>query len=280
MASCLVTRCPNCLAVFEVSSTQLAQAQGWLRCGQCAQTFDSTGLVVPWTDSRPEHAEQTQARMDLQTFLRQKDTGTEQTPVPEPLPPLSTPPADQALLAFEQALATFPGPDAHRLDLPQPNPSLEAAPSSRRALGKRLGLFLLGIAATLQLAWALHPFWRDSSVLGSAIQATETRTGWSVPAWRQPQALRIDSSSLERADGGQQLEWIVLNRSAWPAQAPALALDLNNAQGELIVRRVLLPSDVDAPVRIDPDGQWAGELLLDVPAELEITGYRLRAFYP
>lgn len=218
--------------------------------------------------------------MDLQAFLRQKDLGTEQMPAAEVPHSPSPPPADQALLAFEQALATFPGPDAHRLELPEPSPSSEPTPSSKGASGRRLSLFLLTVAATLQLAWAMHPVWRDSPVWASAIKVAETYTGWVVPASRQSQALRIDSSSLERADDGQRLEWIVLNRSAWPAQAPALALDLNNAKGELIVRRVLLPSDVGAPIRIDPDGQWAGELLLDIPAELEITGYRLRAFYP
>ena len=235
---------------------------------------------MPWTDPRPEGIEQAEARMDLQAFLRQKDLGTAQTTGPQTPSPMSTAPAAQDLLAFEQALATFPGPDAHRLKLPQSSPSSEPASSGMGTLGRRLSLFLLGVAAMLQLAWAMHPVWRDSSILGATLQAAETHTGWSVPLGRQPHALRIDSSSLERADGGQRLEWVVLNRSAWPAQAPALALDLNNAKGEMIVRRVLLPSDVGAPVRIDPDGQWAGELLLDIPAELEITGYRLRAFYP
>lgn len=227
-----------------------------------------------------DESRQTEQRMDLQVFLRQKDMGATQTPALETPRPSPTPPADQALLAFEEALATFPGPDAYRSEHQEQVISSGTAHASAGALGRQLSLFLLSVAAVLQLAWAMHPLWRDFSVVASIVQTAEAKTGWTAPAWRQPQALRIDSSSLERADSGQRLGWVVLNRSGWPAQAPALALDLNNAKGELIVRRVLLPGEAKAPDHIDPRGQWAGELLLDVPAELEITGYRLRAFYP
>lgn len=46
-----MTCCPSCRTTFRVSPEQLAQAQAWLRCGQCDRVFDSTGLVVNWQES-------------------------------------------------------------------------------------------------------------------------------------------------------------------------------------------------------------------------------------
>lgn len=49
-----ITRCPACSTTYKVVPDQLKIAQGWLRCGQCQQAFDSTGLVVNWPDAHPD----------------------------------------------------------------------------------------------------------------------------------------------------------------------------------------------------------------------------------
>lgn len=45
-----MTCCPSCRTTFRVTPDELTQAQAWLRCGQCDRVFDSTGLVVNWTE--------------------------------------------------------------------------------------------------------------------------------------------------------------------------------------------------------------------------------------
>ena len=45
-----MTCCPSCRTPFRVTPDELTQAQAWLRCGQCDRVFDSTGLVVNWTE--------------------------------------------------------------------------------------------------------------------------------------------------------------------------------------------------------------------------------------
>lgn len=47
-----MTCCPSCRTTFRVTPEQLAQAQAWLRCGQCERVFDSTGLVVRWHEPK------------------------------------------------------------------------------------------------------------------------------------------------------------------------------------------------------------------------------------
>ncbi len=44
----LAARCPHCQTVFRITGAQLAAAQGWVRCGHCAQVFDAaSNLATP-----------------------------------------------------------------------------------------------------------------------------------------------------------------------------------------------------------------------------------------
>lgn len=42
----LATRCTHCQTVFRINGTQLAAAQGWVRCGGCSQVFDAASNLV------------------------------------------------------------------------------------------------------------------------------------------------------------------------------------------------------------------------------------------
>ena len=50
----LVTKCPNCHTVFKVVSDQLKISEGWVRCGQCDEIFDTTLNVREWDPAKPE----------------------------------------------------------------------------------------------------------------------------------------------------------------------------------------------------------------------------------
>jgi len=91
-----ITRCPACGVNYKVVPDQLKAAHGWLRCGQCQQAFDSSGLVVAWpvVTQKTETtvtAESVEDRLDIDDLLKQEDKFTVQTPV----------------AAFEEALSTF-----------------------------------------------------------------------------------------------------------------------------------------------------------------------------
>ena len=43
----LITRCPACGTMFKVVADQLKIAQGWVRCGQCAEVFDASAQLLP-----------------------------------------------------------------------------------------------------------------------------------------------------------------------------------------------------------------------------------------
>lgn len=50
----LVTKCPNCHTVFKVVSDQLKISEGWVRCGQCNEIFDTTLNLREWDPEKPE----------------------------------------------------------------------------------------------------------------------------------------------------------------------------------------------------------------------------------
>lgn len=43
----LITRCPACATLFRVVPDQLKVADGWVRCGQCAEVFDASSHFQP-----------------------------------------------------------------------------------------------------------------------------------------------------------------------------------------------------------------------------------------
>lgn len=271
MAPDQVTRCPHCQAVFRVTPEQLAQAQGWLRCGQCREVFDSTGLRVAWLPDDDGDA----PRMDLQDFLQKEDPGAAQHNS-----------ASDALLSFEQALATFPV----RAPSPSPEPlASSAAPGHEAQLPplvaapvRRLGLWsaVLVLLMLLQLAWAARAVWWQTPWIAASAHLLCGHLGCALPASREPEQLLIDSSRLLRNDEGYRLEWGLRNRSLWPSHMPALELVLTGPSDAAVVRRVVQPAAMMAPERLEPGQLWEGALGVQVEDGLEVSGYRLRVFYP
>lgn len=275
MASEQVTRCPHCRTVFKVRPEQLAQAQGWLRCGQCRQVFDSSGLVLAWADDAPS-----EERLDIKEFLQAKDNG-----LPEPVGEAAG--VSEALLSFEQALATFPAPtvpapDAltqavHVSSAAQP----ESAPDAfaQRGLLRWIG-WVLVLVLLIQTGWALRPWWQTSMEAGRLVQQACARLSCPVPAVRDADRLLIDGSRLVRTDEGYRVEWTLRNRSSWPQHMPALELTLMAEGGDVLVRRVVQPAEMAAPDRLGSEQSWEAALSLQMPAETPVSGYRLLAFYP
>lgn len=50
------TRCPACGTTFRIVADQLKISEGWVRCGHCADVFDATLYLEPWTQDTPAPA--------------------------------------------------------------------------------------------------------------------------------------------------------------------------------------------------------------------------------
>lgn len=96
--------------------------------------------------------------------------------------------------------------------------------------------------------------------------------------------LVIDSSAFNKARGdGYLLGLTIKNRSAISLAMPAVEVTLTDNQDQPIVRRVLYPHDMGAPIEILGMGEWNATLPVSVSvsaSSARISGYRLSIFYP
>jgi hypothetical protein len=99
---------------------------------------------------------------------------------------------------------------------------------------------------------------------------------------RQISDVVIDSSSFNKARGDSYVLALTMkSRATLALETPAVELTLTDAQDQPVLRRVLLPSEMAAPVELPAGGEWnASVSVLVTTGGARVAGYRLLAFYP
>lgn len=312
-----VTQCPACSTHFRVVVDQLKISDGWVRCGQCGEVFDARVSMQPWP-VQPAPASTSQSAPDPQALPVPQpeplapeplpDISVEVAPVPaeaqpdviqepdrEPLSPVTD-------LAEQAEPAEQPGSDDGA------RPDTEAAPvepediapsvgfvrqAQRRAAWRRPWVRALGALSGLALAAVLvgqvlvherhylaaaHPDWLP------VLQQVCEPLACTIEPYRRIESVLIDSSALVRErEDLYRLEVGLKNTSDMALALPALELSLTDSADEVVLRRVLVPSDWEAPVDIlAPSATLALSLHLSLSgaSELRMAGYRALVFYP
>lgn len=303
-----VTRCPACLALFEVREAQRHAAQGWLRCGQCLTAFDSAGLVLPWPDaplvvdsSQPEV--QGSSRLDLDTLLLRRDVSE-----PVGLLPASTPEASPSSLSTPTAQAPVAAPAAsvsgvsaepQQAESPAPSsmPAWSPVGLSRPAAQPRSGpatvhrgwwiggVLLAFTVAALQLVHAYRgPLAMQTPAFERLGQAICRTLACQWPALQHAQALHLDHARLLREGDVLVLSIRLRNPSDVTVASPRVALTLRDQTARTLVRRVFALSTLGAPSALPPGGVWEGQsqLLfpLSSPMPDEIAGFQVTVLGP
>lgn len=278
-----IIRCPACAAVYPVEASQIQAAHGWLRCGNCQETFNGTGLDVPVALALLTHApgalslpaqEQVSAepmvRVPLDDLLLRED----RSPRPSP----ASPEISADLMAFSEALETF-RPITPRLEPTEPLPVEVASAPSRAALyavAVVLGLLLMGQVFFSQ-RHALAALWPNSlPVLASWCQSL----GCQLKPWMDPKAILVEDVSFSQSGGSFVLHWSLRNTGPMAVATTSMELSLLDGLGKTVVRRVFLPNEVQAPALLSPGQAWAGSLTVQVDPSLAFSHYRLLGFYP
>lgn len=71
------------------------------------------------------------------------------------------------------------------------------------------------------------------------------------------------------------------NQSITSVATPAVELTLTDSQDQVLVRKVLLPTDIGAPTELAAHSEWTGALNVATQGLLlQVSGYRVMAFYP
>jgi predicted Zn finger-like uncharacterized protein len=155
-------------------------------------------------------------------------------------------------------------------------------PRVRRALAV-LALLLaviLGMQVAVQQRDELAARWPAAAPM---LQSACNLLGCEIDAPRVLEALAVESSGLTRVDGAPlyRLQVALRNRATTAVLAPAFDLTLTDLRGDVVARRVLMPSDFgsQAPRRLAPGEDWSALAVLDL-GDTRVAGYTVELFYP
>ncbi|SCU90487.1 conserved hypothetical protein [Cupriavidus necator] len=153
----------------------------------------------------------------------------------------------------------------------------------------RVAAVVLAIAAAVQVVYlARSQLAGQFPMLRPALEAACAPLGCDVPPWRDIDALRIETSQLQRQDedGDTYLLAVTLRNLGRASTAlPAIELVMTDLQDQLLLRRVLQPAEYLEPSQkaFAAQGLRAG---MELPVRVRFrtqqapANYRVLIFYP
>lgn len=253
-----ITRCPNCQTLFQVTPEQLQMSRGWVRCGQCAEIFDAAlHLLPPALESIPTVHPSANASetVDEMPGAPSEPGAADHDAAPQDISFLRQPPSD----------------------------SFWARPRVR------VSLLVFGVALLLTLAGQVVFHERDR--IAASAPRLEPALAWlckglncSLSPPRQIERLLIENSSFANTGAGAyQLSFALRNTADVALAMPAIELTLTDALDQPLLRRVLLPAELNqAPNALAAGSEWRAALAVVITAREvneRLAGYRLLAFY-
>jgi hypothetical protein len=158
--------------------------------------------------------------------------------------------------------------------------------ASGQGVVARAMLVLAAILLCITLAVQLALHWRDwlaahypasRPLLVQMCRLAQCRIG----PLRSIDDVVVDSSSLARGADPDSYKLTILlhNRSSVPLALPSIDLSLTDADGSMVARRTLSPSDFKVADVIAPRSEVSLSLNITTPGR-RVTGYTVEAFYP
>lgn len=260
----LATRCPACHTLFRITTDQLRQHRGLVRCGRCQQVFEGEAYLHPPSSG----GRSTTQHSTADTSKKLPDSSNSSSP--------ST--ASASKWAAQDSTPAF----------------MRQPASPRQPRRQYWGLYASLLVALLLITWL--------QVVYLASPLVSTRWPALAPAasltcqWLHcpPRPLRkiedvaIAYSELRLAAEGEPhyvLQLLLQNRGAVAVTLPAIELVIEDDQEQVITRRVLLPDHyLHASRKSLLQNGLAAQA--DLPLRLQLTtprtavSYRLLAFYP
>lgn len=319
----LATTCPQCKTSFRVVPDQLKLRRGLVRCGVCRHVFsgiDSLRYVeeiqplaspepvepepiepepVEPEPVEPESAEPESAEPES----AEPESAEPESAVPESVEPQSVEPEQRRAAAAWAAQDHFAATSARDTSATAPvsedadeEDAVDFFAPDRRARGftSRGAAFASVVAVALSALLALQLTigardWLASRVplLAPVLSTAMSPLGLRVQPPREPGALTIESFELQPAKDPSlfALSALLRNRTGHVVQWPALELSLLDGAGEVVVRKVLDPSDylADAPEALLEGVRGRAEVPLRAAIEVRESapiGYRVRIVGP
>jgi predicted Zn finger-like uncharacterized protein len=237
-----VTLCPECDTSFKVSDEQLAQANGWVRCGRCGGVFDGL-LQIKKAQAQKAQDELPIAPGDV--------TGS---------PTITHEVADSPFGVTPEPLPL----ESHR--------TLWVVFASFLTLVMVSQLLLLQRERLAAEEPAIKPFLKALCV------PFRCQVGWPS----DPDYVKIENSSFNEAAGGYTLQARIKNTQLYSVGMPSLELTLTDYQDQVVVRKVFSPEDMQLDDHLGAmrDTKVSLSFAIEPSLKPRVSGYRAVIFYP
>jgi predicted Zn finger-like uncharacterized protein len=237
-----VTLCPECDTSFKVSDEQLAQANGWVRCGRCGAVFDGL-LQIKKAQAMAEEA-------GLPAVAESSSAQTAEVPHVSDSP-------------FGVAQAELP-PESHR--------TLWVVLAAGLALLLVCQFLLLQRERLAAEEPALKPF------LTALCVPFRCQVDWPS----DPDYVKIENSSFNEATGGYVLQARIKSTQLYSVAMPSLELTLTDYQDQVVIRKVFSPEQMSLDDHLGAmrDAKVTLNFSIDPELKSRVSGYRAVIFYP
>ncbi|MDM4767650.1 zinc-ribbon and DUF3426 domain-containing protein [Pelomonas sp. SE-A7] len=190
-------------------------------------------------------------------------------------------------IAAEPAVTTSPATTATAAAAPTPEFLRKAQaqerwqrPGVRISLG--LGcLLMLGLLAA-QFTWQFRDMLASQyPALAPTLRTACESLGCKIQPWRHIESLSVEQSSLTQAGSGNhyKLGLSLRNKSDSELALPWVELNLTDAGGQLVARRMISPADFNLKAdRIAARGEQPLQLVFG--SSQRVSGYTVEIFYP
>ncbi|WP_343655534.1 DUF3426 domain-containing protein [Cupriavidus sp.] len=168
-------------------------------------------------------------------------------------------------------------------------PGVKVSVPGNRRTWMRAAVIVLGLGILVQGVYlARSQIAGSMPVLRPLLEAACAPLGCDVPPWRDLDALRIDSSQLQKQDEASDVYLLAVtlrNQGRATTALPAIELVMTDLQDQLLLRRVLLPAEYLEPVQrgFAATGLRAGSELpvrVRFRTQQAAANYRVLIFYP
>tara|TARA_Y100001936_G_scaffold237184_1_gene267450 strand:+ start:6743 stop:7510 length:768 start_codon:yes stop_codon:yes gene_type:complete len=253
----LVTRCPNCTAVFKVAPQHLQMQEGVVRCGCCLKVFNGYRDLATLQEVDTNKPEK----------LPIEDKGIKKTFKKDSL---SIETAD-SIKAKEFGSYAFDAIKPQRVS------------PIWGGINIFLLLFLVGHTVYLYRA----EIFISSPLIRPYLKQYCDILNCKIPMPKQIDFLSIESTDMQKGKtqqpGVTTLIAIIRNQASFPQQLPLLELTLTDIRDQALASRIFTPDDYfkdKTPVHIiDANTEIKVALLID-SGDLNAVGYRLILLYP
>lgn len=306
------TQCPKCASILQVLPPQLEQADGWVQCANCQQTFLALSCAVHPHSSAPQPFAETHraspnsnAPTDLDAQKRPVESQVMAAPLPfdgsELKPQLSEPglawsAPDSRWLRHDPLQASTPSSFTIKPELialgHESSPSLELNHTRPNGSSKFAGAMLLAVAFLVLmglLAWLTFQYrnvlasWAPQSRPGlvQMCEVLSCQIDWPVDL----SALSIEMSAFEHDTNNPNMYTLSLklkNSNSYTVAAPRVRLQLMNDKDQILLTQSLPLSQASEPRVVHPGAlnPWIIALNLSELGTQVPNGYRLELESP